>query len=84
MEFGLAVLKDFWGYGIGKNLLKESLAWDDSNGIRKTTLTVLETNNRAIELYKTLGFEIEGVLKNDKILSDGGYYNSILMARFNV
>jgi len=83
VEFGVAVLKDFWGYGIGKNLLKESLSWADSNGIKKTTLNVLETNTRAIELYKTLGFEIEGILKNDKILSDGEYYNSIMMARFN-
>ncbi|MFD0698092.1 GNAT family N-acetyltransferase [Paenibacillus sp. GCM10027628] len=30
-----------------------------------------------------LGFEIEGILKNDKILSDGKYYNTIIMGRFN-
>lgn len=79
VEFGVAVLKEFWGYGIGKNLLRESVAWADSNGIKKVTLNVLETNERAIGLYKKLGFEIEGVLKQDKILSDGNYYNTILM-----
>lgn len=78
VEFGVCVLKDFWGYGIGKNLLKKSIAWADSNDIKKITLNVLETNTRAIELYKRLGFEIEGILINDKILSDGEYYNTII------
>lgn len=79
VEFGVCVLKDFWGYGIGNKLLKESIAWADSNDIKKITLNVLETNTKAIELYKRLGFEIEGILKNDKILSDGEYYNTIVI-----
>ncbi|WP_025848906.1 GNAT family N-acetyltransferase [Paenibacillus ehimensis] len=83
VEFGVCVLKEFWGYGIGTNLLKASMAWADSNGIKKMTLNVLETNDKAIELYKRLGFEVEGILKKDKILSDGNYYNTIVMGRFN-
>lgn len=83
VEFGVCVLKDFWGYGIGTNFLKESISWADSNGIQKMSLQVLETNNKAIELYKKHGFEIEGLLKNDKILSDGQYYNTIIMGRFH-
>jgi ribosomal protein S18 acetylase RimI-like enzyme len=43
----------------------------------------LETNDKAIELYKKHGFEIEGLLKNDKVLSDGKYYNTIIMGRFH-
>ncbi|MCR8979886.1 GNAT family N-acetyltransferase [Brevibacillus laterosporus] len=81
IEFGVCVLKDFWGYGMGKNLLKESIFWADSNGIKKITLNVLETNDKAIKLYKKLGFEIEGILKKDKLLSDGKYYNTIVMGR---
>ncbi|MFD2444853.1 GNAT family N-acetyltransferase [Bacillus sp. CGMCC 1.16607] len=83
VEFGVGVLKDFWGYGIGKNLLKESISWANSSGIKKITLNVLETNEKAIKLYQKLGFEIEGVLKKDKVLSDGHYYNTIIMGRFN-
>jgi ribosomal protein S18 acetylase RimI-like enzyme len=83
IEFGVCVLEDFWGHRIGKNLLKESISWADTNGIKKMTLNVLETNTNAINLYKKHGFEIEGVLKKDKILSDGKYYNTILMGRFN-
>ena len=82
VEFGICVLKQYWGYGIGKNLLYQSVHWADSNAIRKITLNVLETNEKAIQLYKKFGFEVEGLLRNDKILSDGNYYNTIVMGRF--
>jgi RimJ/RimL family protein N-acetyltransferase len=81
VEFGVCVLKDFWGYGIGTNLLKESIKWADANNLKKITLNVLETNEKAILLYKKYGFEKEGVLKKDKLLSDGNYYNTVLMGR---
>jgi ribosomal protein S18 acetylase RimI-like enzyme len=83
VEFGVCVLKEFWGYGIGKNFLEQSVHWADSNGIKKISLNVLETNNSAIKLYQKYGFEVEGILKNDKVLSDGNYYNTILMGRLN-
>lgn len=83
VEFGVGVLKAYWSYGIGKNLLKESIRWADSNGVKKITLNVLETNEKAIKLYEKFGFKIEGILKNDKVLSDGKYYNTIVMGRCN-
>jgi RimJ/RimL family protein N-acetyltransferase len=82
VEFGVCVLKDFWGYGIGTNLLKETIKWADTSGIKKITLNVLESNEKAIMLYKRYGFEVEGVLKKDKVLSDGNYYNTVVMGRF--
>lgn len=84
VEFGVCVLKEYWENGIGKNLLKESITWADGSGITKITLNVLETNDKAIELYKKSGFEIEGILRKDKLLADGKYYNTIIMGRFNV
>lgn len=81
VEFGVGVLEEFWGYGIGKKLLDQSIQWADSNGIRKICLQVLETNEKAAELYKRYGFEVEGVLKEDKLLSDGKYYNTVVMGR---
>ncbi|OIK13803.1 GNAT family N-acetyltransferase [Bacillus sp. MUM 13] len=82
-EFGVCVLREYWGYAIGKNLLKESICWADVNGIKKMTLNVLETNEKAISLYRKHGFEVEGILKNDKILSDGRYYHTAVMGRFH-
>ncbi|MEF2965108.1 GNAT family N-acetyltransferase [Paenibacillus sp. M1] len=81
-EFGVCVLKDFWGHAIGRNLLQQSLVWADDNDITKLTLNVLETNEKAIKLYESFGFEIEGLLKNDRRHSDGKYYNTVIMGRF--
>jgi RimJ/RimL family protein N-acetyltransferase len=81
VEFGVCVVKDHWGYGIGKKFLEESVRWADENGIKKVSLNVLETNDKAIKLYQKYDFKVEGILKNDKILSDGYYYNTILMGR---
>ncbi|TWT02532.1 GNAT family N-acetyltransferase [Planomicrobium sp. CPCC 101079] len=83
VEFGVCVLQEFWGCGIGKNLLMASIAWADANGIKKMALAALETNKSAINLYKKLGFQTEGILQNDKLLSDGNYYNTVLMGRLN-
>ena len=81
VDFGVCVLKDYWGCGIGTNLLKQSLAWADDQGVAKVALQVLETNDKAIALYKRLGFEEEGLLRNDKLLGDGRYYNTVVMGR---
>ena len=82
VEFGVCILKEYWGYGIGKNLLQKSIKWADENEVKKISLQVLEKNEKAIQLYKKLGLEVEGILKNDKKLSDGKYYNTVVMGRF--
>nr|WP_211201433.1 GNAT family N-acetyltransferase [Bacillus sp. NTK071] len=81
VQFGVGVLKGYWDYGIGTALLKKSLHWADASGIKKVTLSVLETNEKAIQLYHKHGFEVEGTLKHDKLLSDGKYYNTVVMGR---
>jgi RimJ/RimL family protein N-acetyltransferase len=81
VEFGVAVLKDYWGYQIGYNLLSASISWADANGIKRIELHVLETNEKAIRLYKKLGFEVEGILRKNKLLSDGKYYDTVVMGR---
>ena len=81
-EFGVCVLQEFWGHGIGRHLLEESIKWADEIGLEKITLTVLKTNTKAIHLYEKNGFEVEGILKKDKRLSDGTYYDTLIMSRF--
>ncbi|WP_411346216.1 GNAT family N-acetyltransferase [Paenibacillus sp. WLX1005] len=84
VEFGVGVIRDYWGHGIGRQLLDRSVAWSDEAGIQKMTLHVIETNVKAIDMYKKVGFEIEGVLKRDRLLTDGNYYNTIAMGRFRL
>ncbi|UJF27083.1 GNAT family N-acetyltransferase [Planococcus sp. 107-1] len=84
VEFGVCMLQAYWGYGIGGALLSETLDWTDAAGIKKVVLTVLETNEKAIKLYEKHGFNVEGILRQDKLLSDGNYYNTVVMGRISI
>jgi RimJ/RimL family protein N-acetyltransferase len=75
-------VKRILGIWYGEKFASRSIQWADLNGIKKIILNVLETNEKAINLYMKLGFEVEGTLKKDKKLSDGNYYSPILMGRF--
>lgn len=81
VAFGVCIRKNYWGHQIGKNLLGQAISWADQNGIRKMELSVLETNKKAILLYMDMGFKVEGVLRDDKHLSDGRFYDTIVMGR---
>lgn len=79
-EFGLAIEQESCGMGIGKNLMKAGIEWGKENGISRITLKVDTNNYTAISLYLKLGFEIEGTLRNDKMLVDGSYISGYTMA----
>ncbi|PFG14649.1 GNAT family N-acetyltransferase [Bacillus sp. es.036] len=81
VTFGVGVLRDYWGYGIGSSLLKNSITWADRNNVKKIALYVSETNTKAVNLYQDHGFEVEGILKRDKRLSNDQYINTIIMGR---
>ncbi|WP_202959073.1 GNAT family N-acetyltransferase [Dickeya sp. DW 0440] len=81
VEFGVCVRQAFWGYGIGRALLAQSIDWAQASHIEKIALSVLETNQKAIEVYQSAGFEVEGRLKNDKKLADGRYCATLIMGR---
>ncbi|MFL0166451.1 GNAT family N-acetyltransferase [Candidatus Clostridium helianthi] len=80
-EFGICILKKYWGYGIGRVILENILRYADSSDIKKVSLSAVETNTKAIELYKSYGFVQEGLLINDRIHKDGKYYNTVIMGR---
>jgi RimJ/RimL family protein N-acetyltransferase len=82
-QFGIAISKDFWGYGIGCKMLSLLVDWADRSGLTKITLEVDSNNERAIALYRKFGFEEEGLLKYDKYMGNGSYRDSIVMARIN-
>ncbi|MDF2676912.1 MAG: family N-acetyltransferase [Bacillota bacterium] len=78
-EFGISILKEYWGNGIGEELLKYLIDWSKSSGkVRKINLKVRSDNTKGINLYKKLGFIEEGILKRD-LYMNGEFYDSILM-----
>ena len=83
VEFGVGVLQDYWGLGLGSALLRACIDWADANDVHKINLNVIATNEKAVALYERYGFELEGRLRHDKRLSDGKYYDTIMMGRLN-
>ena len=81
VNLGISVLKTYWGKGIAKKLILHAIEYCKSNSIKKIELTVRTDNERALKLYKNIGFVIEGELK-DFFCIDGVYYNCYIMALF--
>ncbi|AFS79045.1 acetyltransferase, GNAT family [Gottschalkia acidurici 9a] len=78
-EFGISVLKEYWGKGIGEELIGYLINWSNTTKIiRKINLRVRTDNIRAINLYKKLGFLEEGVVKREFFIN-GKFYDCLLM-----
>ncbi len=73
--FSMSVRKRFWGMGIGSHLIDTLIDWAHSSCIiRKIDLYVRTDNERAIVLYQSKGFVIEGTITR-AMLHNGTYYD---------
>lgn len=69
------------GKGLGKLALSHIIEEAKTNNIKRIELTVDLHNHAAVNLYKKLGFETEGVMrKNYFLAADGMYYDEYLMS----
>lgn len=81
---GIMVHKDYQEKGIGKKLLESIIDLADNwLMLVRLELTVFTDNKRAINLYKSLGFEIEGT-KKYSVIRNGKYSDEYIMARYNI
>ena len=55
-EFGISVLKEYWGLGLGKALTMACIQCARDAGYDQLELNVAAENERALSLYRTLGF----------------------------
>lgn len=55
-EFGISVLKEYWGLGIGRALTEACIKCAQEAGYAQLELTVVAENVRAIALYQKEGF----------------------------
>ncbi len=81
-EFGLTVLKAFWGMGIGRKIMETLDDWGRSAGLHKATLCVFHDNAGAIALYRSMDFIDQGRLVDHALRADGTYGDVIMMAKF--
>ncbi|MBS4219620.1 GNAT family N-acetyltransferase [Bacillus sp. FJAT-49711] len=81
--FEISIQEKFTNKGIGASLIKKLLAWAQANQrVEKISLEVFSNNERAIHLYKRLGFIEEGRLKSHIKLGSNEYVDDVLMSIF--
>lgn len=72
-----------WGKGYAKEASSAVISFCfDQLKLRKITLGVVKDNIAAVELYKKMGFQTEGVYKQH-VIYDGQVYDVLRMALFN-
>jgi len=78
-EFGITVLKEHWGKGVGSELINYLIVWaKETRIIRKINLRVRSDNHSAISLYKKSGFVSEGTITQEFFIN-GKFFDAIHM-----
>ena len=80
MNLGLAVMKDYWGNGMGTALMNACEDWARMNQIVRLELEVVCKNESAVALYKKCGYDIEGTKRKSMMIEDE-YVDEYLMAK---
>ena len=80
-EYGIIIGEnDYIGKGYAKEASQLILKYAfDELHLNKVFLKVFDDNNRAIGMYNTLGFSIDGILRQD-IFKQGAFHNVIEMS----
>lgn len=76
----VAIRQGYVGQGIGTRLFIAVEAWARERRIHRLHLSVMAHNERAIALYKKMGFLIEG-LHRHALVVDGEYVDEYAMAK---
>ena len=77
----IALYKEYWGCGIGRLMMETLLNEAKKLGYEQAELEVVATNEPAVALYKTLGFEVYGRLPNNMKYQDGTYADMYWMMK---
>jgi RimJ/RimL family protein N-acetyltransferase len=78
---GIALLKDFWGLGIGTLMFEDMILLAKQRGVMQIELEVVEGNERAMALYRKMGFEIAAEKPNAICLKDGTLLKEFIMIK---
>ena len=80
-SLGMGVIKPYRGKGYGKKLLKYVIDHAWSQGLKRLELEVFSDNKIAINLYKKMGYEVEGIKKYARFYN-GIYQDIVVMAQY--
>lgn len=79
-DLGLLVGRSHRRRGVGRAIMAEAEAWAQATGIAKIELHVFPYNRAAISLYRSLGYEEEG-LRRRHYQRGGELVDALLMAK---
>ena len=80
-QLGIAVLREYWGLGIGSAILRALIDAAPSMGYGQIELSVVAENARAIALYRRMGFQETGRIPDAFRFEDGHYSDELWMVR---
>jgi ribosomal protein S18 acetylase RimI-like enzyme len=78
-RLGMGLLPGYRGRGLGRQLVAQAVRAARQAGIERVELEVFASNERAIALYRALGFVTEGIKRRARKL-DGQYEDTVFMA----
>jgi RimJ/RimL family protein N-acetyltransferase len=79
-QFGMMILKDYWGLGIGKELLRLQDIHAKAQSITRIEAKVRVANERGVRLYQSNGFDIEGTRKRAANIN-GEFHDEYFIAK---
>ena len=78
---GLAIHPAFAGKGFGRKMMQDIIELVNQQGYKRIELSVATENLKATELYKKVGFEVEGVMRKYTYLKqEGRFLDELLMS----
>jgi len=67
-RFGMMILREYWGEGIGRHLLEIMENHAKAGGITRIEAMVRSENERGVNLYTRMGYEVEGIRRRGAII----------------
>lgn len=80
-QIGIALYQEFCSRGIGRKMIEVALERAKEAGYEQAELEVIAGNERAISMYKQLGFEEFGVFPDNIKYKDGSYADAVWMMK---
>ena len=77
----IALYQEYCGLGIGRVMMETVLDEAKKCGYEQAELEVVTTNEKALGLYQSMGFEIYGTQKGSMKYKDGSYADAYLMMK---
>ena len=78
-RFGISILKEYWGMGIGRVLMESCIDCARRVGYTQLELEVVADNERAVSLYRCAGFEEYGRNPRGYRSASSGYQELVHM-----